>query len=120
MSRDHRRLRVFQSADSAVGAVYRISQGFPVCERYGLQAQLRRAAVSVPCNIVEGCARRSPLEYLNFLNMATGSAAETAYLIDLAHRLGFVTAADHEPVAARYADIVSGLKSLVTSLEGRG
>jgi four helix bundle protein len=76
--------------------------------------------VSVPCNIVEGCARRSPLEYVNFLNIATGSAAETAYLIDLSHRLGFVTKADHGPVAGVYAEIVAGLKSLVLSLEGRG
>jgi four helix bundle protein len=120
MSRDHRKLRVFLSADRAVEAVYRITQAFPACERYGLQAQLRRAAVSVPCNIVEGCARRSSLEYLNFLNVATGSAAEAAYLLDLALRLGFLKAAEHQPVAAVYADIVSGLKSLVSSLEGRG
>jgi four helix bundle protein len=120
MSRDHRKLRVFRSADRAVELVYRITQAFPACERFGLQAQLRRAAVSVPCNIVEGCARRSPLEYLNFLNIATGSAAETAYLVDLAHGLGFIRTAEHDPVATVYAEIVAGLKSLVMSLEGRG
>ncbi len=120
MSRDHRKLRVFQSADEAVGVVYRITRAFPLTERYGLQAQLRRAAVSVPCNIVEGCARRSPSEYLNFLNVATGSAAETAYLLDLARRLGFLTVLDHEAAATAYAAIVAGLKSLVASLEGRG
>ncbi len=120
MSRDHRKLRVFQSSDRAVEPVYTITQRFPSCERYGLQAQLRRAAVSVPCNIVEGCARRSPLEYLNFLNIATGSAAETGYLLDLAHRLGFLGAQDHEQASAAYSEIVASLKALVNSLELRG
>ncbi len=120
MSRDHRKLRVFQSSDRAVEAIYRFTQAFPACERFGLQSQIRRAAVSVPCNIVEGCARRSPSEYLNLLNVATGSAAEVAYLVDLSHRLGFLSDAGHKPLATAYAEIVAGLKCLVTSLEGRG
>jgi len=119
MSRDHRKLRVFQTADDAVETVYRATRGFPAEERFCLQAQLRRAALSVPCNIVEGCARRSSAEYLNFLNVATGSAAEAGYLVDLSHRLGFLKAADHERLAGNYADIVSGLKALVTALECR-
>jgi four helix bundle protein len=83
MSRDHRKLRVFVMADGLVTKIYSISQQFPVAERFGLQSQLRRGAVSVACNIVEGCARRGTSEYLNFLNIAAGSASETRYLVEV-------------------------------------
>jgi four helix bundle protein len=92
MSRDHRKLNVFTLADQLVLRVYAESAIFPPDERFGLCAQTRRAAVSVATNIVEGCARRTTREYLNFINIATGSAAETLYLLDLSTRLGFLRA----------------------------
>src|SRR5262245_49192969 len=99
MSRDPRKLRVFGMADSLVLDVYRSSTTFPVAERFGLQQQLRRAAVSAAANIVEGCARKTTAEYVNFLNIATGSAAEARYLIEVASRLGFLAEPAHETLA---------------------
>ena len=116
MSRDHRKLRVFELADELVGPIYRCTQVFPVEERYGLQAQIRRAAVSVPTNIVEGCARRSTKDYLYFLGVAMGSASEVRYLLTLAGRLEFLPAAEGESLQQRYDDLVRGLQALISSL----
>ena len=90
MSRDHRKLQAFQRADALVKQVYLATAGFPASERYGLSSQIRRAAVSVPTNIVEGCGRESEGDYLRFLDIAFASCRELSYLIDLSHQLGFL------------------------------
>jgi hypothetical protein len=68
--RDHTKLRAFQLADELVLLIYRTTSSFPKEEIYGLISQMRRAAISVPSNIVEGCTRESQVEYLRFLEIA--------------------------------------------------
>jgi four helix bundle protein len=80
--------------------------------------QVRKAAVSVASNIVEGSARRSTREYLSFLNIAAGSAAEAGYLTDLSLRLGFLTRADGERIGALYSELGARLQALINSLTG--
>ena len=77
--RDHTKLRAFEMADEVAVLVYQVTAGFPREEMYGLTSQMRRAAVSVPSNIVEGCARDSQADYLRFLHMAFGSLRELHY-----------------------------------------
>ena len=88
MGRDHQKLMVFHKADELVILVYRHSRAFPADERFGLRSQLRRAALSIATNIVEGSARDSRKDYVRFLDMALASAAETEYLLHVATRLG--------------------------------
>ena len=117
MARDHRKLRVFQQADALLLEVYRATASFPLEERYVLQAQIRRAAISAATNIVEGCARRTTREYLQFLNVANGSTAEARYLVDVADRLGFMPADIKDRLVERYTELTKGLQKLISSLE---
>jgi len=88
--RSYRDLRVWQEGMDLVEAVYVAAARFPAAERFGLTAQLRRSAVSVPSNIAEGWGRGQTGEYLQFLRYARGSLkeAETQWLI--AGRLGYL------------------------------
>lgn len=88
--REHSKLKAFELADEIVLSIYRLTHSFPKEETFGLTSQIRRAAVSVASNIVEGCARESQAEYLRFLEMAFGSLREAHYQLGLTQRLGYV------------------------------
>ena len=112
MSHDFKKLDVFHLADQLVLDVYRAPSHFPSEERYGLQQQLRRASVSVPCNIVEGSTRSSNKDYAHFLRIACGSASEARYLVSLAARLGYLAPALSKDLEHRFDRVVRGLEVL--------
>ena len=89
----HRDLRAWREAMHLVELVYHDTARFPVEERFGLAAQMRRAAVSVPSNIAEGAARTSTREFSQFIGIACGSLAELETQVELAVRLGFIDSA---------------------------
>jgi four helix bundle protein len=119
MIRNPKKLRAFQISDALVIDVYRETNEMPIEERFGLQAQIRRAAVSVPCNLVEGCARPTTVEYCRFVYIARSSSCEVEYLLGLASRLGFLNPVTSERLAHRYRGIQTGLFRLIESLAPR-
>jgi four helix bundle protein len=114
--RDHRKLEVFGLADSLAICVYEATRRFPDDERYGLTSQLRRAAVSVGTNIVEGAARHSDADFLRFLTIAYGSACELEYELSLAERLGYLSELNElTQGASRICRALRGLISTIRS-----
>jgi four helix bundle protein len=93
---NYRKLIVFQKADELAFQIYKLSKGFPRSETFGMTSQIRRAALSVPTNIVEGYARSSRKELGHFFNIARASLAETDYLYFFSKRLGYHTQSNPE------------------------
>jgi len=114
--RDHTKLKAFELADEVVMLVYQNTMMFPKEEMYGLTAQMRRAAVSVPSNIVEGCARDTQAEYLRFLYIAFGSIRELHYQFGLAKRLGFFAEQDVFVLESKIIETEKVLNALIRSL----
>jgi four helix bundle protein len=113
--RDHSKLKAFELADALALLVYKETVGFPREEQFGLTSQMRRAAVSVPSNIVEGCARSSESEYLHFLDIAYGSLRELEYQISLAHRLGYMEGEGCEALRSSCEEACKVLAGLIRS-----
>ncbi|HEY1551062.1 MAG TPA: four helix bundle protein, partial [Kofleriaceae bacterium] len=103
-------------ADDLVTDVYRVTRAFPADERFGLTSQVRRAAVSVACNLVEGASRSSPRDYQRFVVVALGSANEARYLLGLAQRLALLSETESSPLVERYGHVVRALWGLATAL----
>jgi four helix bundle protein len=89
VKRFHHELVAWQQAMLLVKQIYELTAGFPADERYGLVAQMRRAAVSIPSNIAEGAARHSKREFAQFLVVARGSLSELDTQFRIAQDLDF-------------------------------
>ncbi|HAF96116.1 MAG: four helix bundle protein [Elusimicrobia bacterium GWC2_51_8] len=90
MEKGYKKLEVWKKADALAKAVYAATSSFPKDEVYGVTSQLRRAALSVPVNIVEGTGRQGNKELKQFANIALGSLAETEYLLEFCKDVGYL------------------------------
>ena len=96
----YRKLIVWQKAMRFSKAVYEQINQFPTAENYALSDQLRRAVVSIPSNIAEGCGRASNRDYAHFLSIARGSLYETMTQLEMAKELGYIESIDEVEVLA--------------------
>jgi four helix bundle protein len=110
--RDFRQLKVWEKAHALSLAIYQATTAFPQQELFGLTSQLRRAAVSIPANIAEGCGRSGEPELARFLRIAQGSASELEYHIILSTDLGYL----NQSVSQELFDQVTEVKRMLTSL----
>jgi len=92
----YKKLFVWQKADELAYQIYLETKSFPKEEVYGITSQLRRAALSIPTNLVEGTGRQGKKELKQFTNIALGSLAETQYLLDFSLRFKYLTRIKYE------------------------
>ena len=114
----HKNLEVWKKSMDLVVSVYSMTAGFPPEEKYGITSQMRRAAVSVPSNIAEGCARNSTKELLQFLYVAQGSLSELETQYQIAIRLKFEKQPD-PMVECEIKTIGKMLNSLIKRIHSR-
>ncbi len=112
-------LQAWQKAYALVVAIYKATGSFPGSETYGLVAQMRRAAVSIPCNIAEGYRRNSRKEYLQFLAVAYGSTAELETQLLLARDLGLLGSESSSALDRLLSDVSRLLSRLISSLRSK-
>jgi four helix bundle protein len=109
---DHRQLRVWHDAQQLCVRIYLLSADFPVEERFGLVAQVRRAAISIGSNIAEASRRASRPDKARILNVAQCEAAEVMSELDIAGRLGYRGQEAAQELIARYDRLEAGLERL--------
>ncbi|MGB8705259.1 MAG: four helix bundle protein [Gillisia sp.] len=89
--KSHKDLTVYKTSLDYVISIYKLTENFPIEEKFGLTSQLRRSSVSVPSNIAEGAARESKKEFCRFLYISLGSLAESETQKEIAYRLGYIS-----------------------------
>jgi four helix bundle protein len=114
--KDFRNLKVRDRSHKLTLKIYGITRTFPVEEIYGLKSQMRRASVSIPTNIAEGCGRNSDAELARFLEIAMGSASELEYLVLLSKELNFLDNAVYNSLTAEIIEIKQMLGTLIKKI----
>jgi four helix bundle protein len=117
--RDPYQLRVTQSAEDLAVLTYEVTRRFPRDERFGLIAQMRRAAVSIGSNICEGCGRGGDRAFIPFIYQALGSGSELEFQTHLGRRLEFGVDAELQTLFDGTTSVERPLSRLVVTLQSR-
>lgn len=117
--KDHKDLIVWQKSMELTRIIYTLTKRFPQGEIFGLTNQIRRAVVSIPSNIAEGFGRNSDKQFIHFLKIAKGSAAELETQLLISRDLSYLTAKDAKSTLALYDEIARMLGPLIRNIEKR-
>jgi four helix bundle protein len=120
MGRDYTKIKAWQFSDELALLVYKTTKEFPKSEIWGLTSQMRRAAVSVAANIVEGSARRNRKEYLQFLYIAKSSLTELGYYIKFTKACGYLDTVTFEELWMKAQESLRTLHGLISYIERTG
>ncbi|HJT54226.1 MAG TPA: four helix bundle protein [Candidatus Angelobacter sp.] len=115
--KDFRDLKVWGKAHALTLTSYDLTKSFPREEIFGLTSQIRRASLSIPANIAEGCGRRGNAELHRFLQMAMGSANELQYHLLLSRDLGYLKSEIHERVEPQVQEVKRMLAALIRKVD---
>jgi len=118
-AKNYRELIVWQDGIKLAKTVYKLTEKFPKHEVYALADQIRRAVVSVPSNIAEGQARKSPGDFRRFLHIALGSLAEVDTQLILAQEFGYLNKEDIDTLDEPIQSLRKKLYALINSLPAR-
>ncbi len=111
----YRNLKVFKKADELVILIYKLTKQFPKEESFGLISQMRRCAVSVAANIVEGYGRRTTNDKLQFFYISRGSLNELEYFIDLSFELSYLDDNNYKNLINLRSDVGRLLSGFIKS-----
>lgn len=117
MTAPFEKLKVWQLSHELALQIYKSTANFPTPERYGIISQIRRAAVAVPTNIVEGNARNHRNEYIQYCHVARAMIAEVKYLLRLSFDLGFLPDEKYQSLQGGYNHVGALLQGLIESLQ---
>ena len=115
----YRKLKVYQDAMILLEDVYNLTKKFPQQELYGLTNQIQRAAVSIPSNIAEGMGRFSIKDRIRFIDISNGSLMEVMCQLEIAHRLGYISAEELQIQDTQIATIAKMILGLRKNLENK-
>ena len=113
---DFKKLNVWQKAHLLAIAVYQATSDFPKEELYGLTSQARRACVSIPANIAEGCGKEGNAELNRYLQISLGSTRELEYHLLLARDLNFLNNKIYDPLNNQVSEVRRMLISFIKKL----
>ena len=114
---DYKKLKVWKLSHNLVINLYKITSSFPANERFSLVSQIKRAAISIPANIAEGCGRGSNNDLARFIKISLGSAFELEYFIFLSVELKFITSENSENILSKIIEIKQMLSSLLKKIK---